>query len=166
MSSASPSSQYTALEFKSTSLTVPVLLLADNDLQYIGLELQQKVAQAPEFFKNSPLLIDFQKLSAQNLAMSVEAIVGVVRNHGFMPIGIRGGNEQQNAESLAMNLPVHSLHSQNTPLADKPTAKKLPIPELETAAPANQSYENKLITQPVRSGQRIYAKGDLLLLQR
>ena len=163
MSTGTPSSQKTALEFKSTSLTVPVLLLGGNDLTRIEQQLQEKVAQAPEFFKNSPLLIDFQKLTGQNLAVSVEEVVNIVRNQGFMPIGIRGGNEQQNAEALAMNLPVHSMHGQNTPLADKKTAKKLPAPEVENTAPANHILENKLVTQPVRSGQRVYAKGDLIV---
>ena len=155
--------QKPALEFKSTSLTVPVLLLASNDKQQITRQLQEKVTQAPEFFKNSPLLIDFQKLSVLNLAVSVAEIVGIVRGLGFLPIGIRGGNEQQNTESLAMNLPVHSLHAQNTPLAEKKAADKLPASEPENKVPANQGVENKLITTPVRSGQRVYAKGDLIV---
>ena len=162
MSIDTPTFQKTALEFKSTSLTVPVLLLAGNDLLRIDQQLQEKVAQAPEFFKNSPLLIDFQKITAQNLTANVAEIVSLVRNHGFMPIGIRGGNEQQNNESLALNLPVHSLHAQNTPLPEKP-AQKLPAPETEKISPAGQSLENKLITHPVRSGQRVYAKGDLIV---
>lgn len=164
MSIDTSSSQKTALEFKSTSLTMPVLLLAHNDLQRIAQQLQEKVVQAPEFFKNSPLLIDLQKLTQQNFAISIEALVGVLRSQGFMPIGIRGGNEQQNLEALAMNLPVHSMHGQNTPLAEANKApKKLPLPDEEIHAPANHGPENKLVTQPVRSGQRVYAKGDLIV---
>ncbi len=164
MSIDTPSLQKTALEFKSTSLTVPVLLLADNDLVRIKQQIQEKVAQAPEFFKNSPLLIDLQKLTSQNLAVSVKELVDVVRKQGFMPVGIRGGNESQNAESLALSLPIHSMHGQNAPLAEKQPAKKLPAPETENLpAMPPQSVENKLITQPVRSGQRVYAKGDLIV---
>jgi septum site-determining protein MinC len=161
MSTDTSSSQKTALEFKSTALTVPVLLLADNDLLHIGLQLQEKVAQAPDFFKNSPLLIDFQKLTAQNLAVSVAEVVDVVRNLGFMPIGIRGGTEPQNIEALAINLPVHSTHGQNTPLTDKKPAAKLPVPDVQVNH--EQELENKLISHPVRSGQRVYAKGDLIV---
>lgn len=163
MSIDTPAKQKTALEFKSTSLTVPVLLLADNDLASIEQQLKAKVAQAPDFFKNSPLLIDLQKLTGLNLPLSVEDLVAVARSQGFMVIGIRGGNERQNASALAMNLPVHSLHGQNGPLAEKPAAKKTPLPEEAPPAPVAQSFENKLITQPVRSGQRVYAKGDLIV---
>lgn len=163
MSNDTSSLQKTALEFKSTSLTVPVLLLSNNDLTSIEQQLQEKVAQAPEFFRNSPLLIDLQKLTAQNLAVSVKDLVAMVRKQGFMPIGIRGGNEQQNAQSLAMHLPVHSMHGHNAPLADKQAAPKLSTPEAEASVPAIQTVENKLVTQPVRSGQRVYARGDLIV---
>ncbi|NJA04522.1 MULTISPECIES: septum site-determining protein MinC [Methylomonas] len=164
MSTGTINSQKTALEFKSTSLTVPVLLLSGNDLPAIDEQLKEKVAQAPEFFRNSPLLIDLQKLNAQNLVLDFADIVATVRSHGFMPVGIRGGNEQQNQVALAMNLPVHSLHGSNTPLISKEPAKQpLPTPEPPPSTPAASNVENKLITQPVRSGQRVYAKGDLIV---
>lgn len=164
MSTGTITSQKTALEFKSTSLTVPVLLLASSDLSLIDQQLKEKVAQAPEFFKNSPLLIDLQKLNAQNLAIDFSEIVSLVRQHGFMPVGIRGGNEKQNSDALAMNLPQHSLHGSNAPLVNKAPAKTLPTtPVSEEQKPASQTVENKLITQPVRSGQRVYAKGDLIV---
>jgi len=152
-----------ALEFKSSTLTVPVLLLANNDLVTIDQQLQNKVAQAPEFFKNSPLLIDFQKLTAQNLLITVSEVIDIVRQHGFMPIGIRGGSEQQNAEALVMNFPVHNLLAQKTEQTEKKIEKTLPTPEVENSLTQSQSIENKLITHPVRSGQRVYAKGDLIV---
>jgi septum site-determining protein MinC len=163
MSTGAPTSQKTALEFKSTSLTVPVLLLASNDISLIDQQLKEKVVQAPEFFKNSPLLIDLQKLNAQNQPIDFTEIVAIVRQHGFMPIGLRAGNEQQNGDALAMNLPQHSLHGSNVPLVNKAPAKTLPTPAPEEQKQASQSIENKLVTQPIRSGQRVYAKGDLIV---
>jgi septum site-determining protein MinC len=152
-----------ALEFKSTTLTVPVLLLASNDLVTIGQQLQEKVAQAPEFFKSSPLLIDFQKLTSQNIVLSVNDIVDLVRQYGFMPVGIRGGIDSQNSEARNLNLPVHSTHNQNTALVEKKPEKISAVKQPENQAPLPQTIENKLISQPVRSGQRVYAKGDLIV---
>ncbi|MDD4913865.1 MAG: septum site-determining protein MinC [Methylococcales bacterium] len=152
------SSKMMALEFKSTTLTVPVLLLVSNDLTDIDHQLQEKVAQAPEFFKSSPLIIDFQKLTSQNTALSVQEIVDLIRQHGFMPIGIRGGDESQNKEASALSLPVYATHSQNTPPADKKPEKIMPAKEADNTPP-----ENRLICQPIRSGQRVYARGDLIV---
>lgn len=154
----------TAIEFKSASLSVPVLILADNDLLGISQQLRGKIAQAPEFFKNSPVLIDFQKLTSQNLELSVAAIVGLLREYNFMPIGIRGGTDKQNAESLTMSLPVHTASTQSSGQSEKKTSsKKLLAPEQQSVVINNPPVENKLITQPIRSGQRVYAKGDLIV---
>jgi len=163
MSTGDPPLQKVALEFKSASLTVPVLLLASNDMRHIEVQLQEKIAQAPEFFKNSPLLIDFQKLNNQNLDIEVEDIVTLVRSQLLMPIGIRGGTEKQNHDALSLNLPVHSMHGNNTAINVKPEPKTLAVPEAEQIAQAEPAPENKLITQPIRSGQRVYAKGDLIV---
>lgn len=159
--SASPLPK-TALEFKSTSLTVPVLLLSGNDLLQIELQLQEKVSQAPEFFKNSPLLIDLQKLTSQNLDIDIQDMIALLRNQAFMPIGIRGGTEKQHQDALALNLPVYSLHGSNTAI-NIPEPKALAVPEVEEKQSAESAPENKLITYPVRSGQRVYAKGDLIV---
>ncbi len=163
MSTDALSSQKVALEFKSASLTVPVLLLASNEVVSIEQQIIEKVAQAPEFFRNSPVLIDFQKLNSQNLAVEIEPILSLLREQGFLPIGIRGGTEKQNQAALALSLPVHSLHSISTATTAKPPAKTLSVPIAEEKPQPSQTIENKLITQPVRSGQRVYAKGDLVV---
>lgn len=164
MSTGTHTSHKTALEFKSTSLTVPALLLASNDLSLIDQQLQEKVSQAPEFFKNSPLLIDLQKLNAQQLGIELTEIVSVVRRHGFMPIGLRGGNEKQNGDAWSMLLPIHSQHGSNTALVNKEPPKATPPSQVEAEPETLEPpLENKLISQPIRSGQRVYAKGDLIV---
>jgi len=154
------------IEFKSTSLVTPVLVLSGNNLAEIDQQLSAKVAQAPEFFKHSPLIVDFHKLDSVVEPLAVEDIMALVKQHGFMPIGIRGGNEQHNTQAWAMNLPVHSMHSQTAPLVPKkheePVAAKATAVS-ETADAAGGVVENKLINHPIRSGQRVYVKGDLIV---
>lgn len=144
-------------------MTIPVLLLADNDLIAIEQQLQDKIAQAPEFFKHSSLLLDLQKLSEQALDIDVGELVALTRKLGFMPIGIRGGSEKQKRDSLALNLPVHGMHGSTKEFANKPEPQAKPVPEPEYHPVDAPILENKLITQPVRSGQRVYAKGDLII---
>lgn len=157
--------QKAALEFKSTSLTIPTLLLASNDMGEIESLLQEKIAQAPEFFKNSPLLLDLQKLNNQSLTIDLREVIALLRKKGLMPIGIRGGTEQQNHEVLAMGLPVHSIHGHSTTISTKPAAKPVAASgdEQKKQAGSGSLPENKLITHPIRSGQRVYAKGDLIV---
>ena len=156
-----PSYKKNALEFKSTSFSVPVLGVYSIDLKQIDELLDEKIAQAPDFFKHSPLLIDLHEINAQHQAIDLSALIKLLHAKNLIPIAISGGNEDQNNLAIKLNIPAHILRgansANNTPKADTilqqaPTTKNVP------------TIENKLISQPIRSGQRVYAKGDLTIL--
>lgn len=154
------SSSPQALEFKSSTFSVPVLVLFSNSLQNIEQQLQEKIALAPEFFKNSPILLDLQELNKRDLDIAVADLIKSVKDLNLLPIGIRGGNALQNQQALALGIPVHALHGVSAPESKK---------NKTIAATPEQSVQNEgpstmLVTQPVRSGQRIYAHGDLIVL--
>ena len=145
------------LEFKSSTFSVPVLVLASNDVIIIEQQLQEKIHLAPEFFKNSPLIFDLHELNKHNLDIDVTAFTHIIRELGLLPIGIRGGTAQQNQQALELGIPVHSGHS----VTASSGVQKQSASEPEPQAVATIST---LITHPVRSGQRIYALGDLIIL--
>ncbi len=154
-----------ALELKSTSFSVPVLVITTDDMDVIEQKLHDKVNQAPEFFKNSPLILDLQEANNQGCLINFIELAGLVRQVGLFPIGIRGGNEQQNKQALQLQIPVHTVSGRDQPLEEK----KQKSPSLESepneAVISNIApSETTLITHPIRSGQRIYAKGDLIVL--
>jgi len=152
-----------ALEFKSSTFSVPVLVLFSNSLQNIEQQLQEKIALAPEFFKNSPILLDLQELNKRALDIAVADLVKAVKALNLLPIGIRGGNAEQSRQALALGIPVHALHALHGGQASESTKTKTlaaaPEESLQSEGPSTL-----LITQPVRSGQRIYAHGDLIVL--
>ncbi len=143
------------LEFKSSTFSVPVLVLSNNDLDAIEQQLQKKIQLAPEFFKNSPIVFDVQELNAQKIDIDIAALANVIRKFGLMPIGIRGGNEQQAKSALDLHIPVYSIHNNLSSDAPKQQKNTTQTTEISSAT---------LITQPIRSGQRIYAKGDLIIM--
>lgn len=165
MSTDSQKTPYTvpALEFKSSTFSVPVLVLASNDLTVIDHQLQKKIRLAPEFFRNSPIVFDVQDLNQQNLDIDIAELTGVIYKAGLLPIGIRGGNEQQNNKALELLIPVYSSHHNIAVENSKPETRKQKIPPIPVAEPKTEA-KTTLITQPVRSGQRIYATGDLIVL--
>lgn len=149
-----------ALEFKSSTFSVPVLVISSNDLILIEQQLKAKIQLAPEFFKNSPLVLDVQELNKQNIEADVASVIEAIRKLGLLPIGIRGGNAQQNEQAVVLGIPVHSIHTSSTTIdAKKP---KAPTPEPETKDLLQTG--TTLITQPIRSGQRVYAAGDLVIV--
>ncbi|CAA9890288.1 putative septum site-determining protein MinC [Candidatus Methylobacter favarea] len=149
-----------ALEFKSSTFSVPVLILFSNDLAVIEQQLQAKISLAPEFFRNSPLVLDVQELNKKDLDLDIAALMEILREPGLLPVGIRGGNLKQNKKALALQIPVYSVTSSSaTAEAQKRKTITPPVPE-----PITDPGTTILITHPVRSGQRLYASGDLVIL--
>ena len=162
MSTDSQKMPYTppALEFKSSTFSVPVLVLSSDDLPVIEQQLQEKVSLAPEFFRNSPLVLDLQVLNKQSHALDLIALTDMIRKTGLLPIGIRGGNAQQNKQALELLMPVYSIHSGGASEEAQKQKTLAPAPEPDADTDLTTTM---LITQPIRSGQRIYAKGDLVI---
>ena len=102
----------------------------------------------------------------------------MIRKLGLLPIGIRGGAAQQNQQALELGIPVHSGHSArdggyaasqsgtgvaSTAAVSGSQKQQAPKPEADPE-PQAVAASTVLLTQPVRSGQRIYAPGDLVIL--
>jgi septum site-determining protein MinC len=151
------------LEFKSSTFSVPVLVLISHDVIAIEHQLQEKIHLAPEFFKNSPLILDLQELNTNDLDIDVTALIGAIRKLGLLPIGIRSGTTQQNKQALKLGIPVHTSHHVTavTPVQKQQIPQPEPLSAPEEPAPAATTT---MITHPVRSGQRIYSTGDLIIL--
>lgn len=157
--------QSSAIDLKASSFTLPVLTLLDTEIPVITKQLEQKVKQAPEFFKNAPLVIDLCQLAAQT-TIDFEPIIDQIKRLGITPIGIRGGNAAQNSAAQSLGLALLA-DTRPAPPENKPPAPKKeskPVPQASKSdLPARSTA--MLVTQPVRSGQRIYAVDkDLIVL--
>ncbi len=161
------SSNSPAFEFKSSVVTAPVLKLFSTDINVITLQLREKIKQAPEFFKNSPLLIDLQAIHDQEINLPL--LVDAIRNAEILPIGIRGCTQAQKQTATDLSLPVISVpsRSNNPNLQSSIKDTKLATPVSADPAPPEKDkpsiIESTIIDHPIRSGQRIYVKGDLTI---
>lgn len=176
------------LEFKSSTFFSPILILYSNDLAAIEQSLQDKINRAPDFFKNSPLIIDLRELNKSGLDISVIEVAGMLRKIGMFPIGVRGGNEQQDKQAHKLSIPVDAGRENDSTAATSAASsrKETETQVLERDSVENNEFRNPassvgcmesvsappepvksmLITQPVRSGQRIYARGDLIVMSQ
>lgn len=164
-----------AVEIKSTSFSAPILVIYNTDLKQIDLLLDEKISLAPEFFNNSPLIIDLLNCS-QKQTLDIPALIDLLHAKNLFPIGISGGSDDQYEQALELNVPKHTIrstHSVNNETPPPPANKTTddPLQEELNATPDETStelehpiVENICISQPIRSGQRIYAKGDLTIL--
>ena len=168
MAAEAPIYNKPVLELKSTSFSAPVLVLYNAKLKQVELQLKEKIAQAPDFFKNTPILIDLKNCNSKELSVDVTSLIKCLQLNKLCPIGISGGSVEQHKQALELHIPTHSIRTTNlnasssTPkIAVENTEKPQDKPSTEAIA---QPVENMLVSQPIRSGQRIYAKGDLTIL--
>jgi septum site-determining protein MinC len=163
MSQADLLEQDPVFQLKGSMLAITVMELARNDLERLDQQLAEKVAQAPGFFRNTPLVLALDKLPESEDSLDLAALMAVCRNHGLRTLAVRASRADDITAANALDLPVlPPSGARERPLdptdgnASAKQAKKPAEPELKPS---------KIITSPVRGGQQIYAQGcDLIVL--
>jgi septum site-determining protein MinC len=147
-------------ELKAGTFTLPVLRLFGNDMEAVAEQLEVKVKLAPDFFHNAPVVVDLKDFRAGEGAVEFPLLVGLLRGYGMIPVGIRGGTAAQNRAAAAMELAILGESVvRRAPEAAEPQAAAAEAPAGKPSAPKPGAESFKLVTRPVRSGQRIYAPG-------
>ncbi len=157
-----------AFELKSAGFTLPLIRLLAVDTDALAAQLGAKVEQAPDFFRNTPVVLDLSAVAEEaDGALQLPSVIGLLRGYGMIPFGVRGGNPSQQKTARAMELAIlgESRVTRDKPSAapsSAPPRRPTPAPEPEpepaaTERPPASSFT--MITRPIRSGQRIHAMG-------
>lgn len=138
-----------------TAVVLPVAGAAD-DAFYAALDaLLQK---SPHFFADAPLVLDIERADGLQTADDFLALLRNLRARKLTPIGIQNATSRQSAEGAGAGLTTLPA-GRVTPLERKPR------PTLAAAKPAEPTPATRLVTEPVRSGQRVVAeRGDLVVV--
>lgn len=156
-------------QLKGSMLAITVLELGRNDLEALDRQLAAKVAQAPNFFSNTPLVLALDKLPAGEGAIDLPGLMRICRHHGLRTLAIRANRIEDIAAAIAIDLPVlPPSGARERPLEPEPEVKKpepapVPAPTPEPALVLEQR-PTRIITSPVRGGQQVYAQGGDLVV--
>ncbi|NBA95910.1 septum site-determining protein MinC [Pseudomonas sp. R5(2019)] len=149
-------------QLKGSMLAITVLELARNNLEGLDRQLAAKVAQAPNFFSNTPLVLALDKLPAGEGAIDLPGLMRVCRQHGLRTLAIRASRIEDIAAAIAIDLPVlPPSGARERPLEVVEVVEKKPEP---VPAPVPAIKPTRVITSPVRGGQQIYAQGGDLVV--
>lgn len=157
-------------ELKASSFTLPIIRLLDNDLEAVAAELGSKVEKAPDFFHNTPVVIDLSALPTDIGTVEIPLLVGLLRGSGMIPFAVRGGTKDQIEAAEALELAVlressarsradSSSKTRDSEKAGESAQAPEASPALEPSATRRSDSGFMLIRRPVRSGQRVYAAG-------
>lgn len=137
-----------AFQLKGSVLTLSVLQLLTLDYSAFQQQLDEITKKNPKFFEHMPVIIDLQKLFALDNDINFAEINSLLRKYGLVPVGLTHANPKQVSAAVAVGMAI--------------------LPNVKTTQPpkVTKKIENaKIISQPVRSGQQIYAKNsDLIIL--
>ena len=159
-----------AFELKAAAFTLPVIRLLGTDMDSVAEQLGAKVDQAPDFFRNTPVVVDLSGLDPDTGDVQFPLLVGLLRGYGMIPVGVRGGDAFQNEAAEAMELAILGDAYVRKPRAAAPRPVPQPEPKPEPKPERAEAAESEagkpaagasfqLVTRPVRSGQRVYAAG-------
>jgi septum site-determining protein MinC len=124
-------------------------------------ELTRRVTAAPHFFRRIAVCLDLSALEKTPEVAEIRGVIEAVRRAGMLSVGLAGDSIELEAVSSALNLPI--LSSFRTPTRPAPVLE--PAQTAPTApAPADSSVSTLIHNQPVRSGQRIYARNRDLIV--
>lgn len=145
-----------ALDFKSATLYAIRVVLHSADPERLNAALAKRMADAGSFFENEPVVIDASRVEE---TIDWPALVAALRGHNLPPIGVVAEGANLAAARAAGLTPVELSTPAARPAQVIDTAPPndvaTPVPSVP-AAP--QSSSALVITKPLRSGQRVYAR--------
>ncbi len=137
-----------SFKLKGSLFTLSVLQLLTADLNAFDQDLKAKIQLAPKFFNCTPMVIDVQALKVDQLDFT--QLKQVLQDNQVIAVGIKGAPNHWLEAIREANLAVMNDHVK----ADKKPGGNAAFTE-----------GTKIISEPVRSGQRIYAEGgDLIVI--
>jgi septum site-determining protein MinC len=172
-------------ELRSGSVDALQFVVKTTDLDALKRELTRRFEATPEFFSGEVVTIDVRRLGEQERA-AVAEIARLLDAVRMRPIGVVA-LESQREWAGAGNLPLVEARDRRAaggkaeaaqPVADAASgAAQSPVNAAEPAGSASAtasaaeavsrgagSSQTLIIDKPLRSGQQVYAKGDLVVL--
>ncbi|WP_175882007.1 septum site-determining protein MinC [Burkholderia sp. BCC0044] len=166
-------------ELRSGSVDTLLFTVKTTDLDALRTELVKRFEATPEFFADDVVAIDVRRL-ADGERVALADIRQMLNDVRMRPVGVVALATQGWAGEAG--LPLLEARDRRAPAA-KPADEAEPaaVPAVETAAaaaaaaapeqsseaaptPVQAGGQTLVIDRPLRSGQQIYAKGDLVVL--
>lgn len=151
-------------QLRGNSFTMMVLKVNRPDSPEFFAHLNIKVRQAPNFFRNAPVVLDFDELPEDLAGFDVASFAAGVRAHHLLPVGFQGGPRPVQEAALAAGL-IPMPAGRAAKLETVPAPERASASAVQPQIVVEQVHRpTMVVTEPVRSGQQIYAeKTDLVI---
>ena len=145
-------------------------MLKTNDWNLLAADLEKQYGVAgenPDFFDHDALVIDFSQLAPDMPLQDLKPLLRVLRSCRLVPLAVRGASTAWMQSALALGLveaPVDAPRVRPATATTAPTEYVVQevVREIVREIPGQLTM---VVDKPLRSGQKIYARGaDLVVL--
>ena len=153
----------TVIDIRYSEVGLVQVRIRTTDPRAILNELAGRVAAAPHFFRRIAVCLDLSALEKTPEVAEIRAVIEAVSSVGMLSVGLAGDVVELETVAGALNLPI--LSSFRTPTRPAPVLEPEQAAQTTPApAPADSNVSTLIHNQPVRSGQRIYARNRALIV--
>ena len=153
----------TVIDIRYSEVGLVQVRIRTTDPRAILNELAARVAAAPHFFRRIAVCLDLSALEKTPEVAEIQAVIEAVHRVGMLSVGLAGDVVALETVASALNLPI--LSSFRTPTRPAPILEpEQAAPTTAEPAPADSNVSTLIHNQPVRSGQRIYARNRDLIV--
>ncbi|MFN2349505.1 MAG: septum site-determining protein MinC [Thioalkalivibrio sp.] len=145
-----------AVQFKGRMITVTLLRLLSPSLEAVSASLDGRLRDAPGLLSGLPTVLDLEALGEAAGELDLAALTELLRARDVSLIGVRDSGESARRVAQQAGLAVLNV--------DGARAARRELEPEPAALPDLPPSRSLLITQPVRSGQQVYARGGDLVL--
>jgi len=158
------------------------MLLKTSDWQLLAQDLERRfgpLGESPDFFDFDGLVVDVSQLSADAPVAPLAKLEQLLQRFKLLPVALRGGSAQWQDQARALGWAQAAPEVARGKAAKPAAAPSAPVEvvreavrevikevrvDVPTATPA-ASKPAMVVDKPLRSGQKVYAKGcDLVVL--
>ena len=130
-------------------------------------ELAEQIRRSPRFFLNAPVVLDLKDIAGFDTADEFAAARNSLRRHTLALVGVQNALPAQVEAAAAAELASFAPNSTGPrrqrsmePRAPSAAPPAAPVPPPAPAEPEREAAgKTRLVTQPVRSGTQLYARG-------
>ena len=163
--SGRPSVSY---EIKSAQLPLVALMLHASDWERVASDLLKEFGpqgESPDFFDHDALVIDFSHLDPATPVSDLVPLLRVLRTCNLVPVAMRGASPQWMAAGLEVGLVEAPPDYHHSRTASPPVVTNVVQEIVREVVREVPGPPTMVVDRPLRSGQKIYARGaDLVVL--
>lgn len=164
-----------AVDIKGSTLSVLVLRVNEIDQVILFEQLAEKIAKGSALLTRIPYLIDMDQVDEdQQKEFDLIRLVEYLRSLGVTPVAVRGAGAHLENQAVQTGLGVlpapkqqvstSSLDIEDEGKEDQQETNQEESLNLSAVQNNNTVCKTKIITRTIRSGQQVFAPGDLIVL--